>query len=132
MRSYLTDRTSELTGVSLLRVRGSREGWANRVSERRDPARHTSATADSESSRIGLERDTHARCWRAGAGARAREGENACFHSRNVASGGWCFHAAGRTTHGFPSALAALAACEAQESPQLTVPATHSSMRIAS
>jgi len=48
------------------------------------------------------------------------------------ASGGWCFHAAGRTTHGFPSALAALAACEAQESPQLTVPATHSSMRIAS
>jgi hypothetical protein len=48
------------------------------------------------------------------------------------ASGGWCFHAAGRTTHGFPSALAALAACEAQESPQVTVPATHSSMRVAS
>lgn len=48
------------------------------------------------------------------------------------ASGGWCFHTAGRTTHGFPSALAALAACEAQESPQVTVPATHSSMRVAS
>ena len=47
----------------------------------------------------------------------------------DTASGGWCFHAAGRTTHGFPSALAALAACEAQESPQVTVPATHSSMR---
>ena len=47
------------------------------------------------------------------------------------ASGGWSFHAAGRTTHGFPSALAALAACEAQESPQVTMPATHSSMRVA-
>ena len=47
------------------------------------------------------------------------------------ASGGWCFHAAGRTTRGFPSALAALAACESQESPQVTVPPTHSSLRVA-
>ena len=44
---------------------------------------------------------------------------------------GWQFSVRRQATHGFPSALAALAACEAQES-QVTVPATHSSMRVAS